>query len=659
MTFQRNLTALLLGSAATLMAGQGRAQEVIDLDAITVESKREVQTDTATAETVVDLEEIEDRQAGTIAELVDSAPGVNLVNGGSPVGSGINIRGFGATGTYGTDQKVGIIVGGATKGSEELYRIGTQLFSDPMLYREAVVLRGMGGTLEYGSGYFGGLVLLEPVHARDFTGGVPGFHLRQTLQFSSNGDGITSSTIGAWQVNEDLEVLLNYTWRREEITTDGNGVARSTKGYKLPSWLVNTRYTFGDARQHSIGLMLSHTQTDERDVPYDSFGTTGDAFGNVDRQTDDKTAVLRYEFDAPGNDLVNLRVDLSHSDQTIDQQYVPGSSPLEGTPDFPQLLPLVDADHRYRTTKLVVKNSAFFSTGAVQHNLRTGLELLQKKRLDASSAPGGTDRRVALFIVDDMDLSSRFRLTPQLRFESQRIGGPAYGTYRNSAAMGGLSARYAFGNGFALLGGVYYNENLPILDDLTNPAYMRQAEKAVTTEAGLSFDGFDVFTDGDALAVKALAYATRIWDITSYAGVTRAEMKGLEVEAAYSMANGLYVDMNANVTRGRDTTPGTTTPYWSRSPADQIRLTVGRKWGDAVDVSWEAVADAKMTRATTPTPGVVVHNLRATWRPQSGALEGTELRLGVENLFDEFYTPHLATRPAVGRNIKFTVAKTF
>ncbi len=38
-------------------------------------SKREVQTGTATAETVVDQEEMEDRQASTIAELIDSVPG--------------------------------------------------------------------------------------------------------------------------------------------------------------------------------------------------------------------------------------------------------------------------------------------------------------------------------------------------------------------------------------------------------------------------------------------------------------------------------------------------------------------------------------------------------------------------------------------------------
>ena len=142
------------------------------------ESKREVQTDTATPSTVIDQEEIEDRQAGTIAELIDSVPGVSLVNGSTPIGSGINIRGFGANGTYGTDQKVAVTIDGASVGSEELYRIGTQLFTDPYLYKSAEVIRGTVGSFEYGSGIIGGVVRLETIDAADLTGGETGIGSR-------------------------------------------------------------------------------------------------------------------------------------------------------------------------------------------------------------------------------------------------------------------------------------------------------------------------------------------------------------------------------------------------------------------------------------------------------------------------------------------------
>ena len=95
-----SLRAALMASAAACLALPAVGQETFELDTVFLaESKRAVQTDTATAETVVDQEEMDDRQADTIAELVDTVPGVRLINGNTAQGSGINIRGFGANGT--------------------------------------------------------------------------------------------------------------------------------------------------------------------------------------------------------------------------------------------------------------------------------------------------------------------------------------------------------------------------------------------------------------------------------------------------------------------------------------------------------------------------------------------------------------------------------
>lgn len=142
--------ALLRATTATLVcvpfatAAQSQDADTIDdyLGTIVLgESKREVAIETAIPTTTIDDTEIKDRQAGTVAELIDSVPGVTLVNGATAAGSGINIRGYGANATFGTDQKVLIQVDGATKGSEELYRIGTQLYTDPFLFREVEVTR--------------------------------------------------------------------------------------------------------------------------------------------------------------------------------------------------------------------------------------------------------------------------------------------------------------------------------------------------------------------------------------------------------------------------------------------------------------------------------------------------------------------------------------
>ena len=83
MRVNHSAKAALMMGAALLWALPALAEtEATELDEVILgKSKREVKTDTATSETTVDQEEMEDRQASTIAELTDSVPGVTLING--------------------------------------------------------------------------------------------------------------------------------------------------------------------------------------------------------------------------------------------------------------------------------------------------------------------------------------------------------------------------------------------------------------------------------------------------------------------------------------------------------------------------------------------------------------------------------------------------
>lgn len=662
MAARSTLRAALLGSVAFLTF-PAHAQEAIPLAPIIVQSKRDVATDTAAPVTTIDQREIDDRQAGTIAELIDSVPGVTLVNGSTPGGSGINIRGFGANGTYGTDQMVLIQVDGATQGSEELYRIGTQLYTDPSLYKTVEVSRGTVGSFEYGSGVIGGMVRLQTKDASDFTGGVPGWAGRQTLTFGTNGDGITSSSLLAWQPTQDLEFLAQYTWNRQEEQVDGDGVETGAQSFIQPSYLLKGKYTFGAARNQAVTLSYNDTRSSDRDVPYDQFGMGGGMFGNVDRDIHTRTIVAAHEWN-PDTPWWHVETNLSYANQKIDSTYIEGSSPFGAA-----AAALGDADHEYETTKLTVKNTATFLTGAVDHRLRTGVEVIHRDRLEAYSAPGGTDRRVALFAVDDARFGG-WTISPAIRYETQKLErdadarvGIAEGTeFSNDAVMGGASVRYGWQNGLSVFASGAYTENLPILDDFGNDVFMAQAQKARTWEIGAAYEGTDLALAGDALQIKANLYQTDLWDVTSYSGTDRVYAKGVEIEAAYSLANGLYTDINANISSMDAWDAAGNESYWGNAAANRLRLTVGQRVGDELDVSWEGVASARFDRvngALPETPGNVVHNLRATYVPQSGVMAGTEFRIGVENLLDDTYKPRLATRNAPGRTVKFTIAKAF
>jgi hemoglobin/transferrin/lactoferrin receptor protein len=620
------------------------------------QGKREVQVGTAVPLTVINQEEIDDRQAGTIAELIDSVPGVALVNGSRPEGSGINIRGFGANGTYGTDQKVAIVIDGVTTGSEEIYRIGTQLFTDPSLYKSVSVIRGTVGTFEFGSGIVGGVVQFETKDASDFTGGEIGLRFRQTLGYSSNGEGYHSSSIIAWQPMENFEVLLNYTKRDTDAYKDGDGNLIQYTATEPYSGLAKIKYSFGDANEHGLTFSYQKTATDEFDAPYDAFNVVN--FGNVNRQTESEIATLKYEYNPVDNDLIDLTVQYSYSDIYIESEPTnPG-----GFADY-----LLDGDHDYTIDKLTVKNAMFLQTGAASHDLRFGVEWISKDRLESQisptsgsvSVPGGTDERFALFIVDDIDMGNNWTISPALRWEDQSIKGAATyqgDRYDNSALMGGISARYEFDSGLAVFASAAYTESLPILDDLNNASYMTQPEKSKTYEIGASYATSSVFTGDDSLQVKANIFVTDLWDVTSYSGISEVDSNGLELELTYAMDNGLYVDLNAAYGDYESLSSAGVTADWNNAPANSARLTVGKRIGEAWDLSWEQVMAENGNRNQG---GYGVSHLRATYRPQSGVLQGTEVRLGIENAFDRQYKPNLATEFATGRNFKLTLAKTF
>lgn len=663
MTFRTTRARLCASTAAliTISAASGAfAQDTTEdyLGEIVLgEGKRSVQTDTAIPVTVVDQAEIEDRQAGTIAELIDTVPGVTLVNGTTAAGSGINIRGYGANSTYGTDGKVLVQIDGATRGSEELYRIGSQLYTDPFLYREVEVLRGSVGSFEYGSGVFGGVVRLETIDASDLTKGALGFAGRQTLEFSTNGNGLASSTTLAWQPDEQFEVLFNYSRRQLGVRTDGEGNQINPDAGDIddPSGLLKARYTFGAGNDQFVEFSYSKTQQEQFDVPYDQFGTT--PFGNVDRYIENEVATLRYNYNPGDVAWLNVTAELLYSDELVESEAIVGPNPL------------LDADNRYRTTTFRVKNEALFSTGTIDHELRTGIEFIQRKRSDATagSAPGGTKEALAFYAVDEMQIGDRWTITPALRYENQTITqDPLNGNaeYDKDALMGGVSARYAFGNGWAVFGSASYTENLPIIDDI-DTGLITQSEKGRSYEIGVAYDAVDVFRSGDSLAFKVNYYNDHLTDLTTYQGrgpgttVEGLDREGIELEAAYAMQNGYYLDANAHISQGTATFDGGAQGDWAQNPQDNLRLTLGRKFSDELDLSWEVEAAKRYDEGGTVSPGFGVHNLRATYVPQNGVLDGSTIRFGVENLFDKTYQPRLSTRNATGRTFKVTLSTTF
>ena len=628
------------------------------------ESVRSIQTSTATPSTVINREEILDRQANTIAELVDSVPSVSLVNGSTPIGSSISIRGFGFNQVFGTDSKVSIQIDGAAADAEEIYRLGNQIFTEPDLYKSVEVIRGTVGSFEYGSGIIGGVIRLETVDAFDLTGGEAGIAVNQSFGYFTNGDGFQSSSTVAFAPSDRVELLGNFTWRQQDNQEDGDGNEIGNGEFELPSFLIKAGVYLDPDKEHYLRASYQQTTTADRDVPLDTFITTTDFFGNVDRDTKSEVAILRYNYNPVDNDAIDYLAQFSYTNQDIDQTFIPGST---NPPGFDQFVSgLGNADLQFEIYQGLLKNSAFFNTGTVEHNLRAGFEFRSRVRADANSAPGGKDDRLAFFIVDDIQIARGLTITPALRYEAQDVeadpsldDGTDFSASRD-ALMGGVSARYEFPSGLAFFASWAQSRNLPIIDDLENEILREQTEVGETYEFGGSFDRVGVFGSSDALSIKVNYYNTQIDDLSSTAGVSAVDTEGFEGEASYATRSGFYFDVNASIISGDELRTDGTVGDWRNLPQNTYQASFGKRFGDLLNLRWETVlTEDRVQDGVDEDNGFDLHNIRANLTPSGGFLDGFSLRLSVENVFDTLYQPARSLRTSPGRNFKFTLAKRF
>ena len=638
------------------------------------ESRRGVQTDTAASQTVIDQDEIDARNATTTGQLIDSIPNVSLINGILPQGSGVSVRGLGSqAGTYGTAGKVNFVVDGVVSGAEEIYRNGSFLSLEPELFKQLDVVRGPANGFRFSGGAIGGTVEATTKDARDFLEDGDTFSFRQKLGYESNGNGTLTTSILSFAPDEDFDVLAFFGRRTAENREDGAGAELTGTEFEQTAAMVKANYHLNADSKLTFGYLTGNVP--ERDVFYSAYDPSFSS-EKVDRDTKDTTGYLEYSYNPVDNDAINLTTRLQFKKEEIELNSL--SSPSAGG--------IYEADHQTKTLSLRVENEAVLSSGALQHNLLTGIEVGRRERtsLDAStgfndiSAPGGTDDFVAVYVTDEIEVNDRFTVTPQLRFERQELtsqnngagfsrGSPVAAipdgtSYTAQALTGALSLRYELTDSVAVFGTAAYNENLPILDDLRSATNIVTSEKARSFEVGVSYDTIDVFAGGDGLKAKVTAYQSEITDVTTYFGVDDVRLWGAEVEVSYANPN-FYVDFNAGSARG-EINGGTA--HFNQAPGETAQLTVGKLFmDDQLDLSlevkhaWANTRTSSTSGATAPSDDWTIYSVAASYTPDSGVFEDVQFNASVENLLDTEYRAYGNTRNGVGRTFKFSVAKTF
>ena len=677
MSHHARMAMLLAGTVIgnPFVAGSVFAQDTdVQLEQIVVQGGEEpdaIATDVARSESTITSEEIDNAQTSSFAELLSSIPGVSIAGSTSPAGQVINIRGFGSQGdTYGSDQRVAIQIDGAANGGDELYRLGTQVFTDPELYREVKVFRGPAGTGLYSTGAIGGAVIATTKDASDFLEGGDRFAARQKLDYSSNGDGITSSTILAVKPLENLEILGSFNYRYSDLLVDGAGNDIPGSDYGSPSGLLKGKYTFGESGEHSVGASYQYYEATQTDVPFAALNPASTAFGFIDRDIKDSRINLEYGYKPLDNDLIDFSLTFGYALTQIDQ-YNSRNSPS---------VSLTEADYENRTFSFRAENKSHLVTGPIEHSLIYGFDGSILDRLSdyngaaVSSAPEGTSKKLAAFAQDEMRVFDRLKLTPTMRVEYQSIEPGSQTTTgwtqgaTNIALAPSLEALFEVTDHFSVFGSVAYTNRLPTVDELFATAVTSELdpESSVNYEGGVSYNKRGLASADDVLQAKLTVYQNNIKNmIAGGSQANEARVEGVEFEARYD-AGFIYTSLSHAQIRGYDLTSQYGGDWLPFIPADETRVKVGARFASLdLDLNWEAVFAAPQERTApssaglSATKGYSLHNVQAVWSPDEGLLDGTKVILGVENVFDRNYKQYLATQNGAGRTFKLSLAKTF
>lgn len=674
--------ALTIVAAHSVMAQDVNATNVTLLERLVIGAGApKVAIDTPQAVTIVNQEDIDTRQATTITDALRDVPGVSVIGSERVLGSGFNIRGIGTAETSGDESRIIVTVDGAKKFYEQ-YRMGS-FFSDPELYKQVEVLRGPASSTLYGSGAIGGVINFVTKDASDFIADGMNGAVRVKGQYTSNGSGTLASGVLAHRFSDNLEVLATGNWRRSEDFELANGATLSGSAFDAWSGLVKGTSHFGENNEQSLRLSYQKWQSDADDQDYAQTGSLA-AFGLVDREVVDQTAVLQYANEDQDNPWVDLKINLSFSDTQVDQ-----TDSAVGA--------IGDAEYGYRTWQASVENTSEFRGGDWENFLTYGVQFSQQDRSAFSTLvpgreapigthPEGEDTRVGVYAQNEFIYNERLTLIAGARgdFVWQEPAGTVaeQRPVEDFAFSPKVAALYDLNDNFSVFGSVAHTQRLPSLDELfqysgtRRPSLQLEKEYANNYEAGFAVSGYSLFQDGDEASVKVTGFYSDIEGLISanpasfvgpyFSNIANATIYGVEIEGAYE-SELFFASLGFSAQRGENADTGADL---TSIPAHKLTMTLGARlpeydleYGGRVTLA--ASTDTGVAPSGSPAGGAqgsdawASVDLFTSWKPKAGVWAGTEARFGIDNVFDADYRDNQTPDRSKGRTFKLTLSRQF
>ncbi|NEX45398.1 TonB-dependent receptor domain-containing protein [Pseudotabrizicola algicola] len=687
------LARLLTTAAIIAIAAPASAQESAGTGTflgrlILGAGQSKVAIDTPQAVTALEQEDIDREQPATIGQLFRNVPGVQTAGSDRPLGTAFNIRGIGATEQTASEARIIVNVDGVPKFYEQ-YRLGS-FFTEPELYRRVEVLRGPGSAVLYGSGAIGGTVNFETKDAGDFIPDGKSAAARFKLGYDTNGDGVVGSAIYALRTAPGAEFLAALGYRTAKDYKDGAGTTLRGTGSSAPSALLKGTFRLGETQTLRLSAQRFESDNDNATLSQTGGGNVvADTFGIVQRDTTDTTISAEWQATT---DLawLNPKVQLAWSDTAVSQR---NARTLSGAPQTclptPSNLNVFCAvDYAYRTALLKVENTASLQGAGWENFLTFGLQATNQRRVAQSAGPlgfhpEGTDRKIGIYAQSELLLGERLTLIGGARvdFGNRKQGAavPGAAPVKDEATALTFAALYKLSDDLSVFGSLARTERLPTLDELYSwsatkaPALSLNKETATNAELGLAWSRQGLWGPDDSLQIKATVFQNRIDDLITTTATTdtvfhrnlaRARFHGAEIEAGYE-ADRVFGRLAYSRVLGKDRDFSYTL---ATTPAESVSLTLGGRAPErGIEYGWrgnfvDSITTATRSTATgviTPTryAGYATHAVFVSFKPQSGAFEGFDVQVAVENVFDRDYRNNLSADQGRGRTVKLSLAK--
>lgn len=617
--------------------------------------------------TTLDQEAIDEKQASTMADLLEDIPGLSMTGGASALGQSFNIRGIGSA-VAGDESKIVVQVDGVNKFHEQ-YRVGS-FFSEPELYKRVEVLRGPASSTLYGTGALAGVISFVTKDASDFLKEDDRFAARLKAGYETNSANAFGSGILALKPIADLDFLLAYNYRDSDHYQNGDGREIIPSDVRSSSYLVKSRYNLGERDDHAIWASYENWRSDTWQL-YDQQFTITTA--KVQRKVNDKTAVLGYVNGFDDSKLFDVNAQVSYADSFVTQSENEFSPTALG----------LSSEYSYGTVQAKLGNTSeveLFAAGVAFINV--GVQGYEQQRRNprllssgatqygATTHPEGDTRLLGVYAQAEMLWADRLTVIPGVRVDKQKLtpgnGVVAAAETNNTAVSPKLALMWQILPQFGVFGSTARTERLPTLDEVYSRSGARNAnlnldpEISSNNELGftLRFGGFNFKATGFRNEVTNLITTSTVGAWYSI-NVDQALYRGVELESEYANRF-FFARAGAASIDGEDRLTGL--PL-NTIPADELSVTAGVILApQALVLGWRgefAAEQDKVSGSGVRTAGYAVHNLFATWKPANGWLHGTDVRLGIDNLFDKNFRRHLASLDAEGRSVKLSVARTF